>query len=369
VLVRSACESRAGEGVVDIEAKHDRGLSIRLLNAVLAPLADGIEVVSYYKSPVGTGQMADCFRLHINYAKECRGPSTIIAKIPSLNESSRAASRLTRCYELETKFYSELSELVDVRTPRVNYVVYDAKDDDFLLLLEDLAPAIQGDQIAGCSFEQAMAAVGELTRLHGPLWNSPILDSKSWLSRPTLESTRSTAALFQHSYPGFCDRYSDRIDDEIIELGARFVAHADRYFAAIPSTSTVVHRDYRLDNLLFSGSGGQIAVAVVDWQTIGIGPGASDLSYFVGSGLVLDDRRQNEELLVREYQRQLHAYGIEMKFEELWNQYRLYAFAGFGMAIAASMLVSQTDRGDEMFVAMASRHGQQAIDLESELLF
>ena len=354
---------------MDIEPIHDRGLSVGLLNAVLGPFALGVEVVSYDISPIGTGQMADCFRLHINYAEECEGPPTVIAKIPSLNESSRAASRLTRCYELETRFYSELSGLVDVRTPRIYYAVYNAKEDDFLLLLEDLAPAVQGDQIAGCSFDQALAAIGELTRLHGPLWNSPILDSKSWLSRPTPESTRATAALFQHSYPGFCDRYSDRIDDEIIELGARFVAHADRYFSAAPSTSTVVHRDYRLDNLLFSGSSGQIAVAVVDWQTIGIGPGVSDLSYFVGSGLVLDDRRQHEELLVGEYQRQLRAYGVEMKFEELWNQYRLYAFAGFGMAIAASMLVSQTDRGDEMFVAMASRHGQQAIDLESELLF
>lgn len=356
-------------GVVDIEAKDDRGLSLGHLSAVLSTLADGVEVVSIDMSPVGTGQMADCFRLHINYAEDCSGPSTIIAKIPSLNESSRAASRLTRCYELETRFYSELSELVDVRTPRCYHVSYDSTSDNFMLLLEDLAPARQGDQLAGCPLDYALAAVGELTRLHGPLWNSPILDSKPWLSRPTLESTRATASLFQRSYPGFCDRYSDRIDNEIIELGARFVAHADRYFSAAPSTSTVVHRDYRLDNLLFSGSGSQSVVAVVDWQTIGIGPGASDLSYFVGSGLVLDDRRQHEELLVSEYQRHLQVYGIEMEFDELWKQYRLYAFAGFGMAIAASMLVSQTDRGDEMFVAMASRHGQQAIDLESELLF
>lgn len=355
--------------MVVIEAKHDRGLSVRRLNAVLAPIANGIEVVSIDTSPVGTGQMADCFRLHITYSAECRGPATLIAKIPSLNESSRAASRLTHCYELETKFYSELCEIVDVRTPRCYYVSYDSVTDDFMLLLEDLAPARQGDQLVGCSPDYALAAVGELTRLHGPLWNSSVLDSKSWLSRPTSDSTRATSALFQHSYPGFCNRYADRIDDEIIELGARFVAHADRYFAAAPPTWTVVHRDYRLDNLLFNGNGIQRTVAVVDWQTIGQGPGASDLSYFVGSGLLLDDRRQYEEILVREYQSHLRAYGIEMKFDELWTQYRLYAFAGFGMAIAASMLVSQTDRGDDMFVAMASRHGQQAIDLESELLF
>lgn len=256
-----------------------------------------------------------------------------------------------------------------MRVPQCFYVSYDAGEDDFMLLLEDLAPAQQGDQLVGCSLDHAVAAVGELTRLHGPLWNDPRLDAKSWLGRQTPESTRGTSALFQHFYPGFCDRYSDRIDGEIIDLGARFVAQADRYFAAAPSTSTVVHRDYRLDNLLFRGSGIDSTVAVVDWQTVGQGPGVSDLSYFVGSGLVVNDRREHEEYLVREYQLGLRTYGIDTDFDDLWSQCRLYAFSGFGMAIAASMLVNQTDRGDEMFIAMASSHGQQAVDLESELLF
>jgi aminoglycoside/choline kinase family phosphotransferase len=339
------------------------------MSAVLAPLCGGIAVASIDRSPVGTGQMADCFRLHLTYAQECDGPSSVIAKVPSLSESSRAASRLTRCYELETRFYSELRTLVDVRVPQCYHVSYDPSNDEFMLLLEDLAPAKQGDQLAGCSLDHAAAAVAELARLHGPLWNDPVLEDKSWLSRQTPESTRGTTALFQHFYPGFCDRYADRIDPEIIELGARFVAQADRYFAIAPTISTVVHRDYRLDNLLFSGSGTDSMVAVVDWQTVGQAPGVSDLSYFVGSGLMVDARREHEEFLVREYQRGLRIYGIEMDFDDLWFQYRLYAFSGFGMAIAASMLVNQTNRGDEMFVAMAARHGRQALDLESELLF
>jgi hypothetical protein len=35
------------------------------------------------------------------------------------------------------------------------------------------------------------------------------------------------------------------------------------------------------------------------------------------------------------------------------------------MAIIASMLVEQTERGDEMFMAMANRHGQQILQLEA----
>ena len=33
------------------------------------------------------------------------------------------------------------------------------------------------------------------------------------------------------------------------------------------------------------------------------------------------------------------------------------------MAILASMIVGRTDRGDEMFVAMANRHAAQVVDL------
>ena len=35
------------------------------------------------------------------------------------------------------------------------------------------------------------------------------------------------------------------------------------------------------------------------------------------------------------------------------------------MAVLASMLVGQTDRGDEMFMAMANRSGRMALDLDA----
>jgi hypothetical protein len=38
------------------------------------------------------------------------------------------------------------------------------------------------------------------------------------------------------------------------------------------------------------------------------------------------------------------------------------------MAVFASMVVVQTDRGDDMFCVMANRHGQQILDLETESL-
>jgi hypothetical protein len=36
------------------------------------------------------------------------------------------------------------------------------------------------------------------------------------------------------------------------------------------------------------------------------------------------------------------------------------------MAVAASMLVEQTDRGDQMFMVMAGRHSRHALDLDAQ---
>lgn len=355
------------------ELAVQRGLSASRLSRLLAGASGGVAITAVECSPVGTGQMADSFRLRLQYASPCDGPSSVIAKIPSLNEASRGASRLTRCYELETSFYSEMAGLTKIRTPKCLHNSYDAGADDFLLLLEDLAPARQGDQLTGCTVEHALAAVGELTGLHGPLWRHPGLEKMSWLGKQTKEFTEGNTDLYQALYPGFCERYADRLGDDIVELGARFVANARAYFSCFSQVHTAVHRDYRLDNLLFGVGGAEngsgVTVAVVDWQTVGQGPGISDLSYFIGAGLLVDERRTHEELLVREYQSRMLQHGVGLDWDDLWWQYRLYSFSGFAMAIAASMLVKQTERGDEMFMAMAARHGRQAIDLESEKIF
>jgi aminoglycoside phosphotransferase (APT) family kinase protein len=133
-----------------------------------------------------------------------------------------------------------------------------------------------------------------------------------------------------------------------------------------PRPWTVQHADYRLDNLLFGTADSAAPVAVVDWQTVVLGPGAADVSYFLGAGPSVDDRREHEERLVREYHRALMARGVDgYSFDQCFADYRRYAYAGYLMAVGASMMVERTARGDEMFLAMARRHAAQIDDLRS----
>ncbi|MEY4657096.1 MAG: hypothetical protein RL073_1323 [Actinomycetota bacterium] len=320
-------------------------------------------------TPIGTGQMAESYRVSFVAGSHGQLPPSVVVKVPSQSESSRAASRITRCYELETGFYTHVQSLVGVSAPKCLHVWFDAPNDDFVLVLEDIVDGKQGDQISGATVQQARAAIDELVRLHTPLWNSAQLDSLGWMPRHTMESSQGTRDLLRSVFTGFATRFSSLVSAEVLELGSRLVANIDGYDRAFPNNETIVHRDFRLDNLLFTEALHGTQVKVVDWQTASISSGATDLAYFIGASFSPEQRREVEGELVHRYHDGLVQAGITMSWSEVWDQYRLFATSGYIMAIVASMLVKQTERGDIMFAAMANRHGQQMIDLETLSLF
>jgi aminoglycoside/choline kinase family phosphotransferase len=320
-------------------------------------------------SPIGTGQMAESYRVAFMAGTHGQVAPSVVVKVPSQSESSRAASRITRCYELETGFYADVRSLVGVSAPKCLHVWFDAPNDDFVLVLEDIVDGKQGDQISGATMEQARAAIDELVLLHSPLWNSTQLDALGWMPRHSMESSQGTRDLLRSVFAGFATRFSSLVSAEVLELGSRLVENIDGYDRAFPNNETVVHRDFRLDNLLFTDTPNGTNVKVVDWQTASISAGATDLAYFIGASFSPEQRREVEGELVRRYCDGLSQAGISMSWDDVWDQYRLFATSGYIMAIVASMLVKQTERGDSMFAAMANRHGQQMIDLETLSLF
>ncbi|MFM8906357.1 MAG: phosphotransferase [Actinomycetota bacterium] len=315
-----------------------------------------------YDEEIGTGQMSESRRLRLEYDGTCELPTTMIAKFPSADPKSRMTGKLTRCYEVESSYYRDLRDALDVGAPKCFYVEHDEATDDFLLLLEDFAPCRQGDQIAGCSVDEAQACIDELVRLHGPLWNAGFLTTLPWLNRSTHADRSGSQALMQAVFAGFMQRYAERLTPEARHVGEEFVRDSGGYFRRELPHRTVVHGDFRLDNLLFRNDAG---VGVVDFQTVTHACGAQDLAYFIGAGLTTDVRREHERALVQRWVEGLRGYSVAITPDDAWLEYRKFTFAGFVMAVVASMIVKQTDRGDEMFLAMANRHGQHAVDLDS----
>ncbi len=339
-----------------------------LTAAWLSDALGGPRVEAFTIEPIGTGQMSESRRIAIDYARGGggRSPRTVVLKTASADENSRGAGVGLGVYEREVRFYRELAPRIGGPLAHCHVAVIDPAEGWFTLLLEDVAPATQGDQIAGCDIAQATVAIDELARLHAPVFGDPQLGATPWLNQEGI----LTQALVSQLLDGFLERYGDQIAPEHQDVCRRLVASLDGWAADRRPPLGIVHGDYRLDNMLFGGADTARRFVAVDWQTVSWGPVMTDVSYFLGASLPVEERRLHEQNLVRRYFDALNDHGVRgFSWEECWSGYRCQSFLGILMTVAPAMLVERTDRGDAMFMACMARYAQQVLDLDAlELL-
>ncbi len=325
------------------------------------------EVHGFQIKPIGTGQIGLCVRLDMHI--EGGGPATphsLVGKFPSRDPHSRATGVALQNYLKEVSFYRELRSKVSIAVPRCYYAEIEGAGPNFGLLLEDLAPATQGDQLAGCSLEVAHAAVQQLVGLHAPSWCRNSLKDLAWLGMPTPQTARAGRLMYAQHLPGFLDRYGEHLAEDEIAILERYASAPPRPF---PRRFSLVHVDYRLDNLLIDTGVSPPSVVVVDWQSITLGNPMIDVAYFLGAGLEPALRRDVELEIVSDYHASLTSAGVgDYPWEDCWEDYRRGAFHGFDVTVVASMLVGRTERGDRMFTTMARRHARHAIDVDAAVL-
>ena len=330
------------------------------LTSALRHGGHAVTVAACRSESVGTGQMAHNERVFVEYDGDAAGlPETFVVKIPSPSEESRGAGA-SGGYRNETRFYLELADRLACSIPRCHYAALSDDEATFTLVLEDLAPKKQGDQIAGASDEEIEAAVRNLAGLHAPLRGSAALDEIDWLGG---EASAGQLPLYvEMGTPAFVDRYRERLSDEIVSTLEVFAAHAKNWLDRRPPVATLVHGDYRLDNLMFETTSAGVAVAAVDWQTLSIGCGGQDLAYLLGNSAPPDQRRAHEDRMLEVYREAMAAHGASLSADEVRTEYVYGTFQGPTITMLGSLSVGQTDRGDDMFMAMISRCCAQILD-------
>jgi len=331
-------------------------------------------VTAFECTRIGTGQIGQNVRIRLSYASGAPdgAPLTLVAKFVSPDPISRATGMAMGNYERERHFYRDLAPLLrerGMRLARCWAAEFDATREATVLVLEDLAPAEQGDQLQGCTVDDAEVAIRQAAILHATFWESPLLGTVEWLRDPVDEERAAQLkALVAMMWPAFVDRYRERITPEAEALGDHLVAVVDRWALSRTGPFTITHGDYRIDNLLFADRPQRWAVAV-DWQTPNPGVAGLDIGYFIGAGLLPDDRRAHEERLVHLWHDELLRLGVTgFTWEQAWDDYRQGQFSGIIMAIVASMITDRTERGDEMFWAMGGRHFIAALELDAASL-
>jgi hypothetical protein len=327
-------------------------LSEELVARVATAIGLRSEAAPTSVAPIGTGQVAVCHRLSFETED---GEIAVVAKSPSPDETSRSTARAQRLYLRETAFYRELAADVQIRTPRLLHVEHDADSDDFLIVLEDLTPARPVDQFTGLSVDDARVALDELAGLHAPTVGRTELFDRHWLRGVAIETGPMYVAILPALFEEFLKRYDDQLDAGTESVVSRLGGAIGSFAGYGAPIASVVHGDYRTDNMIFGGRGGEVDLAIVDWQTVSVSTPMMDVAYFVTTSLSPEDRVAHERELISHYLARLAGLGIEFPERTALQEYARYTLQPVVMLVAASIIVERTDRGDQMFLTMIRR--------------
>ncbi len=315
----------------------------------------------------GVGFMGEVATVGLVYDRDAgQAPSTVVAKFPTQSPDIRAMMHPTRIYEREHRFYDEVAEYSPLRTPAVYHVTCEpaaeSADESYMLLMEDLSDLTLGDQVAGVSPEQARAALVGLAAHHARFWNGAGLERADFIPVINGPLNQAGSAIYDASLPGFMAAFGDSIKPELAAFVAGYSAARPQILddlAAMPHT--LVHFDFRADNLFFSADG---SVVVIDWQAISQGGGVADVGYFISQNLSIRDRRAHENDLLRAYHDSLVANGVDdYDYETLLKDYRVGISCGWMIPVlAVGSLDFTSERAIALWTAVIERTQDALID-------
>ncbi len=270
-----------------------------------------------------TNALGSLLRCHLTTADGPAAPATVIVKLPTDDRTAFRFARWLSLHERECMYYRRLAPQARIRTPSLLYSAFDAATHRFVLVLEDLRDMEVTSQVVGVAAGRAKLAVREIAGLHGQFWGA--------VDHPSLAGCRDVHGpkyrrFLQIAYlvclPLVLERFADHIPARARRLAETLGPGVDAHYAAVSAApATVVHGDYRAENMFFGP--GDTDFAVIDWQGCGLGAGVHDVAYFLGTSVAIDVRRRVEGEALREYHDVLCRLGVtDFTFEDCWRSYR-----------------------------------------------
>jgi hypothetical protein len=304
----------------------------------------------------GVGMMSGLLRLAVTYSSGS-GPALLILKMPAGNDANRAVAESFRLYEREVLFYRDVAPRSQAYTAKVFHA--DIQGHNFALILEDLSAYELGDQVKGCTLEQTRGGIDWMARHHASLWGRT--EDPMFEFLPAVSPSYSSEGLAQGCAFGW---------DPMVQLFGHAVpphiaALKDRYLAALPKLFdwmatpplTVVHGDFRMDNLFFAATPGQEPLIAVDWQGSLRGRASQDIAYFLSGSVPTEIRREHERDLINQWHAGLVANGVTgYSADDAWQDYRKATLYVWVIAVViAGTLDPSNERGRQWISVMLDR--------------
>lgn len=328
----------------------------------------GADISDVQVTAIGTGQTGATYRVTARYAADTQSPTlpeTFAVKLPAQDDTVR--ERVALGYLSEVEFYSAVTAEVAIPVPGCYHSEISSDGTDFVLVLADMAPAEQGDQIAGCTSAEALLAVEALAGLHGPSWGERRFFDLPSIVMPKPGDEAAAKGMGDVAVMAAditLDKLGGSVSDEDRDTLVTSMSLVTTWLLAEPDRFSLMHGDYRLDNLLYDPD--RTRVTVVDWQTMGVGLPARDLTYFTATSLAPEDRAAVERDLVERYHAALLTHGVtDYDIETCWQDYRLGVFQAPLITVLGFAFAASTERGDEMVLTMLRRGCRAIRELEA----
>ena len=141
---------------------------------------------------------------------------------------------------------------------------------------------------------------------------------------PTARCGRWRRRRLQQFWPVYQQNFGHLLTPDLTSAVERTWANMDWVFKRFATPPvTVIHGDYRLDNMFFPEREGD-PITVIDFQLMARARGPYDLAYFTSQSLDIEQRRATEHDLVRRYHDTLMAAGVrDYSFDDCFEDYRL----------------------------------------------
>lgn len=259
-------------------------------------------------------------------------------------------------YQVEASFYRDLASKLPEGLPTSYFADANPDSGQGVVVMNDLKAEGGTFFAAGDRLSLDQVVDGLTTQA---TWHSATDIDAEWLAPPTNLRAVADAVLTP-------ENWARQLGSEPSETVRSALSDRDRYLQGLRRTweledavaGCLTHGDANITNVYLSADG---KLHFVDWQFVSKSHWAHDVAFFLICGLSVEDRREHEQDLLREYLKLRSGRGGEApSWDEAWRDYRIHTLHGLMYALTPNEM-----QPAEVRAPLSERFAQALLDHDS----
>lgn len=272
-------------------------------------------------------------------------PESVIFKTQlQLNLPLEATKQMFKANLNEVRWYTEWSDGCPIAIPKCHHADVNEESHTTCMLLEDLSGMLAGPPEKGLDKHQSRLALKNIARLHAKYWEREF-------DHIEIRENLKSASFLRNIDQGWADlvtHFPHLFDKNFAARKETFVSCAHDYPTKLLKRRTLIHGDFKLDNILFHPSDPDKMV-LLDWQGISLGSAALEVAGFLPRSLTVTDYAKWHKELLETYHFELCQHGdFDYPFSEFLQDYKMGLIVSFiGNIGFTTTLLSSELSGDD----------------------